>query len=45
MFSITYSGQSVLLVSKKEKYPTLQTKNVLADTGSRTNIVLKGEEL
>lgn len=47
IFSISFSGKSVLLVSQTEKYPTLQSKSpdIKTDTGSKSSIILKGSQI
>ena len=47
IFSVSFSGKSVLLVSQTEKYPTLQSKtsDIKTDTGSKSSIILKGSEI
>lgn len=43
IFSVSYSGKSVLLVSQTDKLPTLysETKDVRTDTGSKSSIIIK----
>jgi len=47
IFSVSFSGKSVLLVSQTEKYPTLWTKSadIKFDTGSKSSIILTGSEV
>jgi len=47
IFSVSFSGKSVLLVSQADKLPTLysDSKDVRTDTGSKSSIIIKGEQL
>ena len=47
IFSVTFSGKSVLLVSQEDKFPTLysDSREVKTDTGSKSSITLKANDL